>query len=29
MLKDLFAATLCAVLFGGPFALYFMFVMTP
>ena len=29
MLKDLAAATLCAVLIGGPFAVYFMYMMTP
>jgi hypothetical protein len=29
MIRDVAGAVLCAVLFGGPFALYFMFVMTP
>ena len=29
MLKDLAAATLCAVLIGGPFFYYFMYMMTP
>lgn len=29
IMKDLAAALVCAVLIGGPFAVYFAFVMTP